>query len=57
MLSRIGDTLPRLRVFEKLFSNHPPLRHALSEVYLDIITFCTKATLVFKKLEKAGTRE
>ena len=49
MFVSIGDVLPQFRVYEKLFSNHERLVQALSEVYVDILKFCTDAKAVFRK--------
>ena len=48
MLARIGDVLPRFRVYEKLFPSHERLLEALSVVYLDIIKFCERAKATFQ---------
>lgn len=48
MLARIGDVLPRFKVFEDLFATHERLVQALSLAYLDILVFCTKAKAVFR---------
>ncbi|KAL8797124.1 MAG: hypothetical protein Q9195_000591 [Heterodermia aff. obscurata] len=48
MLARIGDVLPRFRVYENLFSSHERLVQSLSVAYVDIITFCTKSKAVFR---------
>jgi len=48
MFERIGDMLPRFHVYRRLFSTHEHVRHALSVVYLDIITFCCDAKKVFQ---------
>lgn len=51
MLVIIGDCLPGMRVYERIFRGHLDLLYGLSEVYLDIITFCMNANKVFKKLK------
>ncbi|KAL8970187.1 MAG: hypothetical protein Q9183_001637 [Haloplaca sp. 2 TL-2023] len=48
MFARIGDVLPRFRVYENLFPSHERLIRALSIVYVDILTFCTGAKAVFR---------
>ena len=48
MLARIGDVLPRFKVYEDLFATHERLVQALSVAYLDILAFCTKAKGVFR---------
>ncbi|MCJ1457100.1 hypothetical protein MMC28_007466 [Mycoblastus sanguinarius] len=48
MLARIGDVLPRFRVYENLFPSHERLVQALSFAYVDIIVFCTKSKAVFR---------
>jgi hypothetical protein len=58
MLSRIGDVLPRFHAYGRLFRTHEHVRHALSMVYLDIITFCSDAKRVFQEARKQrGTSE
>jgi len=58
MLSRIGDVLPRFHAYGRLFRTHEHVRHALSVVYLDIITFCSDAKRVFQEARKQrGTSE
>jgi ankyrin repeat protein len=47
MLQQIGDALPRFQVYEQLFRNHQSLQQALSLVYLELISFVTRAKKVF----------
>lgn len=49
MFARIGDLLPRFRVYENLFPSHERLVQALSITYVDILTFCTEAKAVFRR--------
>jgi hypothetical protein len=49
MLAKIGDVLPNFRVYERIFAGHPALINALSEVYLDVIKFCSKVKDIFLK--------
>lgn len=49
MFARIGDVLPRFRIYEKLFSGHEQLVQSLSIVYVDILKFCTDAKAVFRQ--------
>ncbi|KAM0801847.1 hypothetical protein BDR22DRAFT_804454 [Usnea florida] len=53
MFNRISDLLPRLRIYEKLFSAHESLVHALSLVYLDVLTFCSDAKAMFRRSKQA----
>jgi len=55
MFSRIGDVLPRFRVYELLFPNHERLRQALSDAYLDIISFCIDVKNVFSKASNSSS--
>ena len=48
MFSHISDVLPRLRVYEQLFTDHERLVQAISAVYLDILKFCADAKDVFR---------
>jgi hypothetical protein len=52
MFVRIGDVLPRFRVYEKLFPSHERLVQALSVVYVDILRFCTDAKAIFRKAKR-----
>lgn len=54
MLATIGDVLPNFRVYEKIFAGHPALVDALSEVYLDVIKFCSKVKDIFSKASTKG---
>ncbi|KAI9702618.1 MAG: hypothetical protein M1820_006124 [Bogoriella megaspora] len=49
MFSRIGDVLPRVKMYEMLFPNHDSMLAAIAEMYLDIIRFCTDAKAVFNQ--------
>lgn len=49
MFARIGDVLPRFRVYEQLFANHEHLVHALSLVYYDVLVFCADAKAAFRR--------
>ena len=55
MLTRIGDVLPRCRVYQSLFPSHEQLLQAISLAYLDIIYFCMDAKETFRKLKKSTT--
>lgn len=48
MFVRIGDVLPRFRVYESLFPNHERLVQSLSMAYVDIIEFCSECKAVFR---------
>ncbi|KAF2228499.1 hypothetical protein EV356DRAFT_477061, partial [Viridothelium virens] len=50
MLTRIGDNLPRCRIYYALFPAHGRLLQAISVVYLDIIHFCIDAKAIFREL-------
>ncbi|KAF2786863.1 hypothetical protein K505DRAFT_258984 [Melanomma pulvis-pyrius CBS 109.77] len=43
MFARIGDALPRFRIYQSLFRKHERLLRALSAAYLDILKFCIMA--------------
>ncbi|KAI5838978.1 hypothetical protein DFP73DRAFT_519351, partial [Morchella snyderi] len=49
MLAKIGDNLPNFRVYERIFAGHHAVFNALSDVYLDVIEFCSKVKDVFLK--------
>ena len=54
MLARIGDILPRFRVYEALFSSHERLVQALSASYLGILKFSVDAKAVFRRGKKCS---
>ena len=54
MFARIGDVLPRFQVYEKLFSNHERLTHALSAAYVDVIVFCADVKEVFRRGQRSS---
>ena len=49
MFDRIGDVLPRFRVYERLFASHTRLIQAISQAYLDIVAFCSRCKAAFRK--------
>ena len=53
MFNRISDLLPRLRIYEKLFSAHEALVQALSLIYLDVLIFCSDAKAMFRRSKQA----
>jgi hypothetical protein len=54
MFSRIGDVLPRFRVYERLFPEHERLLAALTKSYLDIIIFCVDAKDIFGRAKRSS---
>ena len=56
MFSRIGDVLPGVRIYERLFSDNERLLHLLSEAYVDIITFCSKCKAVFRRGQRGSSK-
>lgn len=54
VLGRIGDLLPRLKDYGRIFDleKHPRLRQALSETYFDVIKLCMK----FREILLSQTR-
>jgi hypothetical protein len=48
MFEKIGEVLPRLQAYTRLFPNHQRLLHKISGEYLRIINFCMEAKKVFK---------
>jgi len=48
MFEKIGEVLPRLQVYTRLFPNHQRLLDKISGAYLGIINFCMEAKQVFK---------
>lgn len=55
MFEHIGDVLPRFETYEALFSSNPWLMQSLSNVYLNILEFCTSVKTAFKKERKSGS--
>lgn len=53
MLTKIGDALPHLRDYERLFPNHERLLVAISEAYLIIVYFCTDVKNMFGDAKKS----
>ncbi|KAL9094230.1 MAG: hypothetical protein Q9165_003370 [Trypethelium subeluteriae] len=49
MFARIGDALPRFRVYAHLFPEYETLLRALSGAYLDVVHFCVDVKQVFSK--------
>ncbi|OCK94981.1 uncharacterized protein K441DRAFT_92684 [Cenococcum geophilum 1.58] len=56
MFTRIGNNLPRCRIYQALFPSHGRLLQAISIVYLDIIHFCVDAKTIFRKLKHSMPR-
>ncbi|KAL8992388.1 MAG: hypothetical protein Q9169_007138 [Polycauliona sp. 2 TL-2023] len=54
MFARIGDLLPRFRLYENLFPSHERLVQALSVAYVDVLTFCTDAKAVFRRESRSS---
>jgi hypothetical protein len=54
MFSRIGEVLPRFRVYERLFPEHERLLAALTKSYLDIIIFCLDAKEIFGRAKRSS---
>ena len=48
MFARIGDILPRLRDYERLFGSHERLVQAISMLYVDILEFCADVKSLFR---------
>ncbi|KAJ2906439.1 hypothetical protein MKZ38_001799 [Zalerion maritima] len=49
MLQQMGDRIPRLKAYERLFGQAPSLQEALSGLYLGFVQFLAKANKVFSK--------
>ena len=49
MLSKIGEILPRCRDYEKLFAHHRRMHLAITDIYLDVLNFCTEVKAIFRK--------
>ena len=56
MLARIGDILPRFRLYEVLFSSYEQLVQALSASYFEILRFCVEAKAVFRRGKKSSCK-
>lgn len=56
MFSKVGEILPRCRDYEKIFTTHRRLHLAITDLYLDILKFCTQIKAVFRKAKSpSGT--
>ena len=55
MFAQIGNLLPQLHVYEKLFPGHERLIQALSVTYLDVLGFCLDAKAVFRRGQRASS--
>ena len=53
MFNRISDLLPRLRIYEQLFPTHERLVQSLSNIYFDVLRFCSDAKDVFRRAKRA----
>ena len=53
MFNRISDLLPRLRIYEQLFSNHERLVQSISVIYFDILQFCSDAKSMFRRAKRS----
>jgi hypothetical protein len=56
MLARIGDVLPRFRIYERLYKDHERLLVALSHAYLDILRFCVRTKDFFLNAKRSMSR-
>ncbi|KAH0561960.1 hypothetical protein GP486_003332 [Trichoglossum hirsutum] len=56
MIGNIGDIIPRFQGYEELFSDHRRLVHALSAVYVDIMTFCMDIKSAFRNTPSGNLR-
>ena len=54
MLSKIGEILPRCRDYEKLFAHHKRMHLAITDLYLDVLKFCTEVKAVFRKAKSSS---
>ena len=53
MFNRIGDLLPRLRIYEGLFASRERLVQLLSALYFDILQFCSEAKTMFRRAKRS----
>ena len=53
MFAQIGDLLPRLRIYERLFRDHERVIQALSAIYCDILQFCADAKTSLRRSKRA----
>jgi hypothetical protein len=56
MLGRIGDVLPRFRIYERLYKDHERLLVALSHAYLDILRFCVRTKEFFLNTKRSMSK-
>lgn len=54
MFFDIGEVLPRLHVYERLFPGHERLVQALSVIYCDLIHFCSDAKHALRRVKPSS---
>ncbi|MDI1487058.1 MAG: hypothetical protein OHK93_006321 [Ramalina farinacea] len=54
MFVEIGELLPRLHVYEKLFPTHERLVQALIVIYCDLIHFCSNAKHALRRVKRSS---
>ena len=54
MFIDIGELLPRLHVYERLFPKHERLVQALSVIYCDLIQFCSDAKHALRRVKRSS---
>ena len=54
MFIDIGEVLPRLHVYEKLFPRHERLVQALSVIYCDLVQFCSDAKYALRRVKRTS---
>ena len=54
MFIDIGEVLPRLHVYERLFPRHERLVQALSVIYCDLVRFCSDAKHALRRVKRSS---
>ena len=56
MFNQIGNLLPQLRDYQKLFESHERLALAITASYVDILEFCADAKAVFRNARDRSSK-
>ena len=56
MFNQIGNLLPQLRDYQKLFESHERLALAITASYVDILEFCADAKAVFRNARDGSSK-
>ena len=57
MFTQIGNILPQLVDYQRLFESHARLALAISATYVDILEFCADAKSIFRSSKSPSSKE